>query len=92
MFQKVLPVLETMGRTSCWRRPGAGQHTKMANQIAIAGRWQVCEALTYAKRAGLDPARPMRPSVPERPERPVDIIAPKVLNGDFSAAFYLRHL
>ena len=38
--------------------PGAGQHTKMANQIAIAGALAgVCEALTYAKRAGLDPAR-----------------------------------
>ena len=35
--------------------PGAGQHTKMANQIAIcSGMIGVCEALLYAYRAGLD--------------------------------------
>lgn len=34
---------------------GAGQHTKMANQIAIATNMiGVCEALLYAYRAGLD--------------------------------------
>ena len=73
--------------------PGAGQHTKMANQIAIAGALAgVCEALTYAKRAGLDPARvyeTIRTGAARSGQ--LDIIAPKVLNGDFSAAFYLRH-
>ena len=38
VFQKVLPVLETMGENIVLEGgPGAGQHTKMANQIAIAG-------------------------------------------------------
>ena len=36
--------------------PGAGQLTKMANQICIAGVVQgLAEAVTFAKRAGLDP-------------------------------------
>ncbi len=65
----------------------------MANQIAIAGALAgVCEALTYAKRAGLDPARvyeTIRTGAARSGQ--LDIIAPKVLNGDFSAAFYLRH-
>jgi 3-hydroxyisobutyrate dehydrogenase len=35
--------------------PGAGQHTKMANQIAIASTVMgVAEGLSYARRAGLD--------------------------------------
>jgi 3-hydroxyisobutyrate dehydrogenase-like beta-hydroxyacid dehydrogenase len=35
--------------------PGAGQHTKMANQIAIASAVMgVAEAVSYARRAGLD--------------------------------------
>ena len=94
VFQKVLPVLETMGENIVLEGgPGAGQHTKMANQIAIAGALAgVCEALTYAKRAGLDPARvyeTIRPGAARSGQ--LDIIAPKVLNGDFSAAFYLRH-
>ena len=91
---EVLPVLETMGENIVLEGgPGAGQHTKMANQIAIAGALAgVCEALTYAKRAGLDPARvyeTIRTGAARSGQ--LDIIAPKVLNGDFSAAFYLRH-
>ena len=56
------------------------------------GRGHPCEALTYAKRAGLDPARvyeTIRTGAARSGQ--LDIIAPKVLNGDFSAAFYLRH-
>lgn len=57
----------------------------MANQIAIAGALAgVCEALTYAKRAGLDPARvyeTIRTGAARSGQ--LDIIAPKVLNGDF---------
>ncbi|HEY3797052.1 MAG TPA: NAD(P)-dependent oxidoreductase [Caulobacteraceae bacterium] len=38
--------------------PGAGQLTKMANQICIAGVVQgLAEALSFSKRAGLDPAQ-----------------------------------
>ncbi len=49
------PAWTAMGKT--WVRqggPGAGQHTKMTNQILIAsGMIGVCEALLYAHRAGL---------------------------------------
>lgn len=38
-------------------KAGSGQHAKMANQIAIAaGMIGVCEAISYAKHAGLDMA------------------------------------
>ncbi|HQE69062.1 MAG TPA: NAD(P)-dependent oxidoreductase, partial [Rectinema sp.] len=56
-FQKVKPLLETVGKTVILQGgPGAGQHTKMANQIAVAGNLLgTVEALIYAKNAGLDP-------------------------------------
>ena len=42
-------------RSSIRAPPGAGQHTKMVNQILIAGNMVgVCEALLYAYKAGLD--------------------------------------
>lgn len=57
-FQACLPLFEAMGKQIVYEGPaGAGQHTKMANQIAIAGTIAgVSEALTYAERAGLDTA------------------------------------
>lgn len=50
------PLFEVMGKTIIHQGgPGAGQHTKLTNQILIAtGIIGVCEALLYAYRAGLD--------------------------------------
>ena len=53
------PLLERLGKTIVLQGPaGAGQHTKMVNQMLIAANMiGVCEALLYAQRAGLDPLR-----------------------------------
>src|SRR5262249_52743779 len=50
------PLFETMGKTIVHQGPaGAGQHTKMVNQILIATNMiGVCEALLYGYKAGLD--------------------------------------
>ena len=50
------PCFEAMGRTIVHQGPpGAGQHTKMVNQVVIAsGMIGVCEALLYGYKAGLD--------------------------------------
>jgi 3-hydroxyisobutyrate dehydrogenase len=57
-YAKVEPVIAAYAKAS--RRmggPGAGQLTKMVNQICIAGVVQgLAEGLDFAKRAGLDPA------------------------------------
>ena len=55
-FNRVLPLFEHLGKTIVHEGgPGAGQHTKMMNQIAIASKMiGVSEALLYAYRAGLD--------------------------------------
>ncbi len=56
-FDKVLPVLRVMGANIVrMGAAGAGQHTKMANQIAIASTMlAVAESISYASRAGLNP-------------------------------------
>lgn len=50
------PCWQAMGKTFVRQGgPGAGQHTKMVNQVLIAGNMVgVCEALLYAYKAGLD--------------------------------------
>ena len=51
-----VPLLERMGSTIVHQGPaGAGQHTKLTNQIVVAGNIVgVCEALLYATPPGLD--------------------------------------
>eukprot|EP00966_Prymnesium_polylepis_P079886 1851077-Prymnesium_polylepis.1 len=53
------PLLELMGRSEVilhMGRAGAGQHTKMCNQILACNNMMgVAESLTYARSAGLDP-------------------------------------
>jgi 3-hydroxyisobutyrate dehydrogenase len=50
------PLFDLMGKTIVYQGPaGAGQHTKMVNQILIATNMiGVCEALLYGYKAGLD--------------------------------------
>src|SRR5262249_24904531 len=55
-FHAGRPLFECMGKTIVHQGPaGAGQHTKMVNQILIATNMiGVCEALIYGYKAGLD--------------------------------------
>ncbi len=55
-FDAVLPLFQSMGQSiSFMGGPGAGQHTKMCNQILVAGTMiGVCESLLYAAKVGLD--------------------------------------
>ena len=55
-FERAVPIFEAMGKSIRYMgAAGSGQHTKMANQIAIAGTLAgVCEAIAYARAVGLD--------------------------------------
>jgi len=55
-FDRTMPLFEKMGKNvRLMGGPGAGQHTKMSNQILIAGTMiGVVESLLYAVRSGLD--------------------------------------
>lgn len=59
VFQRALPILRAMGKNIVHvGGPGAGQVTKACNQIVVAGTIQcVAEALTMARKAGVDAAR-----------------------------------
>lgn len=55
-FTALQPVFKAMGKNIVYEgTAGAGQKTKMCNQIAIAGALAgACEAFAYAKASGLD--------------------------------------
>jgi 3-hydroxyisobutyrate dehydrogenase len=93
-FQRVLPLLEKLGREIVYAGgPGAGQHTKMVNQIAIAsGMVGVCEALLYAYRAGLDLQRVLHTiSGGAAGSWSLTNYAPRMLRRDFSPGFKVEH-
>jgi len=58
-FQRALPIFEKLGKTiTLMGDSGAGQITKAANQIITSINIEaVCEALVFAAKAGVDPAR-----------------------------------
>ena len=93
-FQEALPIFEAMGKTIRHQgKAGSGQHTKMANQIAIAGAIAgTAEAIRYAQSAGLDVMKM------------IDVVGggsgtswqlvnngPKMVKGDFAPGFFIKH-
>jgi 3-hydroxyisobutyrate dehydrogenase len=73
--------------------PGAGQHTKMANQIAIASAVMgVAEALSYARHAGLDGESVIAALAPGAAgSTQLNVMGPKMLTGDFAPGFMVKH-
>jgi 3-hydroxyisobutyrate dehydrogenase len=93
-FEAVRPIFEKMGANIIYQgSAGAGQHTKMCNQIAIAsGMIGVCEAMVYAKRAGLDPENVLKSiSTGAAGSWSLSNLAPRMLKGDFEPGFYIKH-
>jgi len=89
-----MPLFEVMGRQITHQgRAGAGQHTKMCNQITIAGTMiGVSECLVYAARAGLDPTTVLT-SISSGAAGcwTLENLAPRVLRRDFGPGFYIDH-
>lgn len=73
--------------------PGAGQHTKMVNQVLIAtGMIGVCEALLYGYKAGLDLERVLE-SVASGAAGSWSLSSygPRIIAGNFDPGFYVEH-
>jgi len=93
-FEAALPVLECMGKNiKLQGGPGAGQHTKMCNQIAIAsGMIGVSEAVVYAQKAGLDPEKVLESiGAGAAGSWSLSNLAPRMIRGDFEPGFYVKH-
>lgn len=90
----MLPLFEILGKNMVYQGPaGSGQHTKMCNQITVAGTMiGVCESLLYSFKAGLDPET-MLQSISKGAAGcwTLDVLAPKVIKGDFAPGFLVDH-
>ncbi len=90
----VMPLFNMMGKKITYEgKPGSGQHTKMCNQITIAGTMVgVCEALLYGHRAGLD-LNTMLEAISGGAARcwTLDNLAPRIVNRNFEPGFYVEH-
>ena len=93
-FDIAFPIFEIMGKNIVLQGPaGAGQHTKMCNQIAIASNMiGVSEAMVYAKRAGLDAETVLKSiSAGAAGSWSLSNLAPRMIKGDFEPGFYVKH-
>ena len=90
----VMLLFEAMGKNIVHQGgAGAGQHTKMCNQITIAGTMVgVCEALIYGHKAGLD-LETMLSSISGGAAAcwSLDNLAPRILKRNFDPGFFVEH-
>lgn len=90
----IMPLFEIMGKNIIYEgKAGAGQHTKMCNQITIAGTMiGVCESLLYAHKAGLD-LEVMLQAISGGAARcwTLDNLAPRIVQRNFDPGFYVEH-
>lgn len=88
------PCFEAMGKTIIHQgAPGAGQHTKMVNQTLIAaGMIGVCEALLYAKKAGLNLETVLQSVTPGAAGSwSLSNLGPRIIARNFEPGFFVEH-
>src|SRR5204863_710231 len=94
VVEALRPCFEAMGKTIVHQGPaGAGQHTKMVNQILIAtGMIGVCEALLYGYKAGLD-LKTVLQSVGggAAGSWSLNNLGPRILDRNFEPGFFVEH-
>ena len=74
-------------------KAGNGQHTKMANQIALGGVIaSLCEAMAYAESVGLDLDKMLETiSTGAAGSWQMSNMAPRIAKGDLDPGFYIKH-
>ncbi len=94
VVEAVRPLLECMGKTIVHQGPaGAGQHTKMVNQVLIATNMiGVCEALLYGYKAGLD-LKTVLQSVGggAAASWSLNNLGPRIIDRNFEPGFFVEH-
>jgi 3-hydroxyisobutyrate dehydrogenase len=94
VFEAMSPCLEVMGATIVLQGShGAGQHTKMMNQVLIASNMiGVCEALLYAYRANLDLETVLASvSGGAAGSWSLSNLAPRMIANNMAPGFYVNH-
>jgi 3-hydroxyisobutyrate dehydrogenase len=94
VFDAVAPLFDILGKTiSLMGGAGAGQHTKMTNQILIAGTMiGVVESMLYAQRAGMD-AHHVIDVIGKGAASSwsINTLGRRIADGDFAPGFYIKH-
>lgn len=94
VFDSVLPIFNTFGSNIVYQgEAGAGQHTKMCNQLLIATNMiGVCESIAYALKAGLDLDNVMQSiSTGAAGSWSLSNLGPRMIKGDMEPGFYIKH-
>lgn len=90
----LMPLFELMGKNMVYEgKAGSGQHTKMCNQITIAGTMiGVCESLLYGHKAGLD-LEVMLEAISGGAAGcwTLSNLAPRIVKRNFDPGFYVEH-
>ncbi len=93
-FARAKPLFDVLGKTitHVGTEPGAGQVCKVANQIIVALNIQaVAEALTFARKAGADPARVRQALMGGfASSRILEVHAERMLTRSFAPGFRIR--
>lgn len=93
-FEALAPIWKILGTNIRFQgKAGMGQHTKMMNQILIAGTMLgMCEALRYAETVGLDTANALESvSTGAAGSWSLSNLAPRILRRDFAPGFKITH-
>lgn len=93
-YDRVLPLFKIMGKSyQLQGGPGKGQHTKMANQIMIAGTMTgLTEMLVYAQAANLDLPQVIQTlSGGGANNWSMTNYSPRILKEDYSPGFFVKH-
>nr|WP_225430772.1 NAD(P)-dependent oxidoreductase [Levilactobacillus zymae] len=93
-YQAMKPLFDQIGqRVNYFGTAGKGQHTKMANQIMIAGTMTgLTEMLVYAKAAGLDLPQVLATlSSGGADNWSMENYVPRILKNDYTPGFFAKH-
>ncbi|MGD8702534.1 MAG: NAD(P)-dependent oxidoreductase [Desulfosarcina sp.] len=94
VFDDILPLFQILGKTiALMGAAGAGQNTKMTNQILIAGTMiGVVECLLYAQHAGMQ-AHQVIDVIGKGAARSwsINTLGRRIADGDFDPGFYIKH-
>jgi len=92
-FERARPLLELLGKRITYMGPsGAGQTTKLANQIAVALTLEAtAEALLFAKRGGLDPVTVLEAiGAGAAASWQLSNLGPKIIVQDYRPGFFVK--